>query len=664
MLALQAFILCTAHVVSGPSTSAVAADDPSARPTVASPAVVEDGGSGPPASTDAAGGNAAGDAPEESAALAVDEGGETDVAAETEDEPDEGSQTIVSRRRDLRRVAGSANTVDKETLERFEPDDVLRALRAVPGVYVRDEDGQGLRPNIGLRGASSDRSAKVALLEDGVLFAPAPYAAPAAYYFPLMTRIVDIEVFKGPASIRQGPHTVGGAINLRTRPTPYEPGASLDAGFGLVGPGREQVRLHGFAGAGDETWGVLIEGARVQSDGFRRIDGHRDANTGFLRDDVMLKARVGNGLVEEVRHALELKVGIQREESNETYLGLSDADFRADPERRYHSSLLDRMSWFRTQGQLRYALHVGDDFDVDVVAYRHDLERSWRKVNGLRAAPNLHEVLTYADVGASAIFASQLRGGAGSTDDGVAVLVGPNQRSYYAQGIAAVTRGRFLLGSVEQKIEAGARLHQDGILRRHSERGFQVQGNAMVDLGEDDVIIADNSATATALALHVADEVRFLDFTLVPGARLELIGGTFADAGGPAVESFQAALLPGVGAAWQPWPFLVVLAGVHRGFSPVAPGQAQNAQPEFSTNVEAGVRLDLRERTGLSGEVIGFHSAYENILAECTFSAGCVNDIGAQQNGGAASIAGAELVLRHELPLSFSESSRIRSEAS
>ena len=71
--------------------------------------------------------------------------------------------------------------------------------------------------DIGLRGANPDRSAKLTLMEDGVLMGPAPYSAPAAYYFPLTTRMTAVEVFKGPASIRYGPNTIGGAINLRVK---------------------------------------------------------------------------------------------------------------------------------------------------------------------------------------------------------------------------------------------------------------------------------------------------------------------------------------------------------------------------------------------------------------------------------------------------------------
>jgi Fe(3+) dicitrate transport protein len=72
---------------------------------------------------------------------------------------------------------GSGHAISEEQLEDFEFDDIHRVLQSVPGVYIREEDGYGLRPNIGLRGATSERSSKIALMEDGVLLSPAPYSA-------------------------------------------------------------------------------------------------------------------------------------------------------------------------------------------------------------------------------------------------------------------------------------------------------------------------------------------------------------------------------------------------------------------------------------------------------------------------------------------------------
>ncbi|MGB1700391.1 MAG: sterol desaturase family protein, partial [Nannocystaceae bacterium] len=186
-------------------------------------------------------------------------GVQADIAAPT--------VSIIGEPEELPRIVGSAHLVDEATLERDENDDIERVLRTVPGVYVRGEDGFGLRPNIGLRGVDPNRSSKITLMEDGILLGPAPYAAPAAYYFPMPTRMVGIEVFKGPAAVRHGPNTIGGAINLRTRDIPRENDGGLDLAMGQRGYGK----AHGYWGRSWKHFGMLVEGVRLQSNGFKEL---------------------------------------------------------------------------------------------------------------------------------------------------------------------------------------------------------------------------------------------------------------------------------------------------------------------------------------------------------------------------------------------------------
>jgi Fe(3+) dicitrate transport protein len=547
-----------------------------------------------------------------------------------------GEKVVVGRRGvDVSRVAGSANVVNGEELERFEHDDVHRILQQVPGVYLRDEDGYGLRPNIGLRGASSDRSSKVTLMEDGILFAPAPYSAPAAYYFPLMTRMAAVDVYKGPASIRFGPNTIGGALDLRTRDVPYQQGAGA---IDLAGGSYRNAKVHAHAGAGGERWGWLLEGVHLQSDGFKDLDGGGD--TGFDKNEAVLKLRYGADTALDEGHGLELKLGYADERSDETYLGLTDADFRATPLRRYAASRRDRMEWWRTQVQLTYAFERGD-LGLRATAYRHDLDRAWTKLNEFRSGPGLSEILANP-IGQNAVLAAILAGREDSQGLDQSLMVGTNDRRFVSQGVQVSGRWRLEGSAVDQRVDFGLRLHHDSIERNHDQDGFQMRSGVLVPDGTPTDVTVANTASTNAFAAHVQDEITFGRFLIVPGGRLELIQTRFVDrlADGPERTTFDAVALLGLGAVYQLTREVSLLAGAHQGFSPVSPGQSDGVDPERSVNYEAGVRLAA---PSVKAEVIGFFNDYFNLVAECTFSAGCGDEqLNQQFNAGAVHVYGLE----------------------
>ena len=98
--------------------------------------------------------------------------------------------TVTGRRvPDLDALGGSVHRVTEEQMRALDYSDPDRVVARIPGGYVRSEDGYGLRPNIGMRGANSHRSRRITLLEDGVLQAYAPYSSPSVFSLTPMTRV-------------------------------------------------------------------------------------------------------------------------------------------------------------------------------------------------------------------------------------------------------------------------------------------------------------------------------------------------------------------------------------------------------------------------------------------------------------------------------------------
>lgn len=556
-------------------------------------------------------------------------------AASSEDEDGYSVTTTLVSQKDLATIGGAAQRIDEEELEQLEYDNPGSIAKTVPGVFVRGEDGYGLRPNIGIRGANSDRSKKVTLMEDGILFGPAPYSAPAAYYFPIASRMTGVEVYKGPGAIKFGPNTIGGAMNWITRDIPYKFSGGLDLNAGSFATGK----AHGWLGSSNEWGGVLFEGVHWQSDGFKELDGGGD--TGFDRQEFMLKSRLNSDVSARLYHEFNLKIGYAREHSNETYLGLTDEDFRDQPYRRYRGSQLDEMNWERLQLQGDYVFMIGDDIDTRLTVYRNVFDRSWFRLNAFRGERDLSGIL--ADPTARReIFYDVLRG-TNSTSDQEALIMVDNDRSYVSQGVQLRTLWKYEGDWFANRLEAGVRVHADSIDRDHIETAFDMIDGDMVRDETPEDPRTRNEGNAFATAVWVLEQFSAWNFTVAPGARVEIIQTEFADElAGTTTEAEQVVFVPGIGVHYELVDNLGVLAGVHKGFSPVAPGQGEAVNPETSLNYELGVRYSDAERGRLL-ELVGFYNDYQNLLGDCSFSAGCsIDDLDDQFNAGAVDVYGVE----------------------
>lgn len=514
--------------------------------------------------------------------------------------------TIIGSEYDVKKVAGSGAIIRSEQIEIEVSTDINQLLKTIPGVYVREEDGYGLRPNFGIRGATSERSEKVTLMEDGVLIAPAPYSNPAAYYFPTAMRMKGVEVLKGAPLLRYGPQTVGGVINMITTAIPESNSGSVTMS---AGENNSFDVLASYGGRLD-NFSYLVETVQRNNDGFKDID-RSSSDTGFDIEDYMLKLGW-----ESENQSLLFKAQRSEEESNETYLGLTDADFNADEDRRYGLSKIDQMNNDHKGYTITHKFNFSDDISLTTIAYHNEFSRDWFKLSGGGS------YIANANAG-DAVAQSILEG----TTDVTGLKYKHNNRSYESEGIQTEIDIDF----DNHDVHIGVRSHRDEMDRfQPQDRYNQVNGKLIYSSTDEATGSNNRIEQADALAIWVTDSWQASEklavnlavrFENVETSRKEY-GSTDRVAVTNRRKNSNEQWLPGASFTYEMAANWQVLAGVHKGFSPLGGGAKHNEEPETSLNYEAGLRFNNND---WFVEAIGFWSDFENKAENCSNGNPCSN---------------------------------------
>jgi Fe(3+) dicitrate transport protein len=285
------------------------------------------------------------------------------------------TQVIFGSKYEAENKTGSSFYLSPEELEKFSYSDINRVLKSVPGVNIYEEDGFGLRPNISLRGTSPERSAKISIMEDGILIAPAPYSAPAAYYFPSVARMQAVEILKGSSQIQYGPFTTGGALNLVSTQIPESFRGSIKTSYGSFNTGQTHLKI----GDSKTYLGYSLEYLNNNSNGFKNLPN--GDNTGFDKNDVVAKFRLQNKQDSKFNQSIEFKFQYSDETSNETYLGLTTEDFKTNPFDRYAASQNDKMTNDHLQFMVTHKIDISNFLRITTNAYHNSFSRNWYKLN-------------------------------------------------------------------------------------------------------------------------------------------------------------------------------------------------------------------------------------------------------------------------------------------
>ncbi len=480
----------------------------------------------------------------------------------------------------ISRLPGSVSLVTNETILINQPLSTQDAIKFVPGVVVREEEGYGFIPNIGMRGLDPNRSQKLLVLEDGVPIAPSLFISNESYYSPRIERMEGIEVLKGAAGLRYGPTTIGGVINYQTKQP--ENGVRVTAQGGSHGYG-----LLGLDAGGRTADGKAIGGISMitsQGDGFR--------NNGFKMEDIVVKG----GIAIDERQWLGAKLTYYTNDVNTSYVGLRKNEYRDNPTK--NSAKNDYFISDRLSFDINHEIELNSTTRLKTLAYWSELQRDyWRRPVLARSADGT----TFVACGGSS-----------------ACMVGA-KRTFEMVGVDSRLELNHDSFGIKNESEIGIRLHTESRLNK-------TVSSFTNENARSGSLTANQDSSANSLALY--GQNRFIineRVAITPGMRVEsYTQNDLNRLNGISGKASNTEFVPGIGATWQVSPQAQVFAGAHRGFSPammaasIVGGVDQRLGAERSTNLEIGVRGTIDQ---MRYEVTAFQMDFANQIVNASTSA-------------------------------------------
>lgn len=459
------------------------------------------------------------------------------------------------------KAPGSATIIDESELRSSRVLTVNEALRKVPGVNVRDEEGFGLRPNIGIRGLNPTRSTKVLLLEDGIPAMYAPYGDNATYYHAPIERYARIEVLKGTGILRFGPQTVGGIINYIT-PEPSE-----------------EFTGHAQASVGTRDYSAFD--AALSAKGFLIDFNHKQGDG--ARDNVHLKqsdlfAKYVADITES--QAITLRANLLKEDSQVSYTGITDAEL-ANFGSQYNPFGNDRFDITHHAFSITHEWRFNDRSELNTSAYYSDFLRDWWRQSSTTTDTQCGNAFRDARLIGNAVNADACNSVQGRL------------RDYYTRGIEPRLSLQHSLFNSESTLEAG--------LRYHTEVQERLQINGTTAAARTGTLAEDNRREVQATSAFLSNTFTWNDFSLVPSIRRENINFYRLNRlTNLSARSEMNETVAGLGLVYQFSDAVTLFAGSHQGFAPPRvediinnTGGSVDVDAERSRNSEIGLRGKL-----------------------------------------------------------------------
>ena len=506
-------------------------------------------------------------------------------------------------------IPGAIDIISPEEMEMIQPASLQDALKTVPGVNARDEEGYGAIPNIGIRGLSPNRSTKVLILEDGAPIQPSLFLSNASYYSPPVERISSIEVLKGATGLRYGPNTIGGVINYQSK-TPLKDGIVKGK---LGSHGYRLLELEAGTSSEQKSMGGGINLITSEANGFR--------NNGYRMNDILVKGGMAIGQSQW----LGLKLTRYENEINTSYVGLRPDEFIHTPTK--NPAPDDQFLSNRTSFDINHELEIDTSTKLKTLMYWSQLERNfWRR----DVASKTRQGTSFVDCG------------------GTAYCVTGRNRNFDMLGIDSRLFTNYQAFGIQNESEIGVRLHSETM----SNKTERSNAGPRARTG---VITGNENNDAKAVALYLQNRFLFTDqFAVTPGVRVESYRQNRKnEMNGVQGQANNTDLVPGIGATWQLAPELQLYSSVYKGFAPAmisaaisGDGVDQKLDAERSMNIEFGFRGQAQKWTY---EGAAFRMDFSNQIVNQALSGGI-----SKTNGGQSLHQGAEGALGYAITSAWS----------
>jgi Fe(3+) dicitrate transport protein len=492
---------------------------------------------------------------------------------------------LIGTRNGLLDLEGSGQVVSGEDLYTSHVFTTNEALRKVPGVHVRDEEGFGMRPNIGIRGLNPTRSSKTLLLEDSLFLTYAPYGENASYFHPLMDRYDHVEVIKGTDLLLYGPHTISGAVNYVTPNPPATPGGFAAATIGS----RDYLNGQLFYGGWYGSFGGLIDYVHKEGNGARDNTEHEIADVGVKGIAVV---NPGSAFI--------AKASYFTEDSQVTYSGITDAEMRSFGIR-YNPFDNDTFNTERYGASLTHNWDLAEGANVKTSLYYNTFSRDWWRQSSRTTDTQCGTAFRDARLAGLAV------------DPDTCDSIQGRLRDYYAYGLdQRWSLDHKLSDNATNGLMVGFRIHAEDQDRLQVNRKFVTGGYTLAE---------DNERDAFVLSYFAANRIDFGPFSVTPAVRYEDIHYERRNRlTGAEGESDLSEVIPGVSVGFDPIKGLSFFAGIHEGFAPPRvedsisnSGGSIDVDAEKSTNIEVGFRSELVR--GFKLDTTYFRNDFDNLVA-------------------------------------------------